>query len=140
MEGYQCVVLVVLAGQQGLQLLTADALLEFGKTGLKLFEHGLVFGLDGQLTQSDEVFPLCVHAVEGLDLFLERTHTGDDLLRSLRVIPETGLRRLHFQLVYLTRRLLETQVAAQFLDRRFKVVQFYLVFFKLQHLSCSFTI
>ena len=58
----------------------------------------------------------------------ERAHAGDDLLALLRIIPETRLRGLDLQLLYLTLRLLQTERGVRLLKLGLEVVQLDLVF------------
>ena len=133
MEGHEGVVAVVFTGEQRAELLLRYGLLELLEAGLKLLEHGLVVLLDRHLADGQQVVAQRAHPAIRLDLALERAHAGDDLLALLRIIPETRLRGLDLQLLYLTLRLLQTERGVQLLKLGLEVVQLDLVFLKFQH-------
>ena len=133
MEGHEGVVAVVFTGEQCAELLLRYGLLELLEAVLKLLEHGLVILLDRHLADGQQVVAQRAHPAIRLDLALERAHAGDDLLALLRIIPETRLRGLDLQLLYLTLRLLQTERGVQLLKLGLEVVQLDLVFLKFQH-------
>ena len=133
MEGHEGVVAVVFAGQQRAELLRRYRFLQLLVAGFQLPEHGFIVLLDGHFADGQQVVAQRTHLVVRLDLALERTHAGDDLLALLRIVPEARLRGLDFKLLDLALRLLQTEGLVQLLKLRLEVVQFHLVFFKLQH-------
>ena len=117
MEGHEGVVAVVFTGEQRAELLLC---------------YGL---LDRHLADGQQVVAQRAHPAIRLDLALERTHAGDDLLALLRVVPEAGLGGLDLELLDLALRLLDAERLVEAFDLRLEVVQFHLVFFKLQHIN-----
>ena len=132
-EGYERVVAVVLAGQQRAQLLLGNAVLQLLVAAFQLLKHGFVVFFDRHFADGEQVIAQLGHLVVRFNLALERAHAGDDLLALLRIIPETRLRGLDLQLLYLTLRLLQTERGVQLLKLGLEVVQLDLVFLKFQH-------
>ena len=88
LEGYQGVVAVVFAGQEGFETRFLHLLFQFRVPGGQLIQHGVVVLFDGHFADGHEIVPGGQHLLIPLHLGLQLTAPLHDLLGDLLVVPE----------------------------------------------------
>ena len=117
-EGQDRVASVVLAGEQGLQVLGLEVGLELLDIGRDLVGHlvGAVLVLDAQLDHGDDVLEAGGHLLKAGDAVLELLGALEDLLRIVAVVPEIGRLCLLLEAGDLLAGVLDVEHFAELLD------------------------
>lgn len=90
LERHDGIVLVILAGEQSLQTAGFHLGSQSLKTGLQLFQHGIVILFLGHFTDGHEIIPGTQHLLIALHLGLRLLGLDHDLLALIGIIPEAG--------------------------------------------------
>ena len=136
-EGQDGVGGVVLAGEQGLE----PGRLHAGNEGcvllLQLRQEGLVLFLVAHLAHDHHVIPGGAALGLGLQLVFQLLELLQDLLGVFRVVPEAVSGTLGLQKVHLPGGAFQVQGFFQVVQLGEKVIELYLIFIKLKHLSIT---
>ena len=89
-KAHQGIVLVIMAGEQGLQAAGLHLLLQDLEALLQFLQHGVVVFLGGHFADGHHVLPGGDHFLVALDLGLGLLDLDGHLLALLRVVPEAG--------------------------------------------------
>ena len=137
MEADQGVVIVVMAGEQGLQPAALHVLLQLGEALFQLLQHGIVVLLGGHFTNGHQVVPGRTHLFVMLNFRLGLPGLDHDLLALFGVIPEAG-GFLHgvepFQLIFQS---FQIQGICQPIQRRLHFVEPLLIGIKFDIHGCN---
>ena len=131
MEGEDGVVLVVFAGEQGLQPGSVHPLLQIGVAGDQFLQHGVVVLLDGHIAKHQQILPLGTHLFIGIDLVLQLMDLLGNLLGFLRIVPEPVGFRHGVEPIQFLLGSLQSQGLPQCFQLRTQIPQLYLIFIKL---------
>ena len=136
-DGEDGVGVIILAGEQGGEPGFLNVGLQLDKALLQFGEERLVLLFIAHLAQGHEIGPGIAAALLAFQLSLELGDALLDLLSLLQVVPESVRGALRFQHLDLPGSGSQTEGLIQIVQVGQDVVQFYLIFVKLKHVTHS---
>ena len=130
MEGKNGIVGIIFAQQQSSQFASFQIVIQGFKAFLQLIQHGIIFHLQCQITQGQQILLLGAQVLIPFNLILQCLGALQDFLRLFHIIPEARLAGTVFQFFYFFCGVLQIIGLPQLVDCGLETIELLPVFFK----------